>query len=415
MKRVLIFSLLIIFIVGCQKNEPEDIVLQKTEQPGGYFYIGEPNTNHQKLVDAIVGSEIEFQEPLTFVFDTNGILKQIINNSDHIYTISIEKDIIRGEAEFDYFKRIFEFNNKLNLISNYQIDIITGEQHGLLYEYDEQNRIIRKEVLSDNLGQFDLYIYEYHENGNFKVTTYKKDVANPWYFEYNSLGNLIWQCWVNTNSDDDPDNDEYRSTRYDNANNIIREERRHFADSAIFWFAIYEFLDNGEKRDWTYRVQKEFAMNTENPAQYKYSGDSILYSYNEYNASGIRIKQVFSTIIGNLESDVTRYYFIHIMREYDDTGRETSEIHYIGDFRYNLIEYRYGDYIYNETNNLLAQRIHFDSDNKSIYRYTSEYVFDASTSKYIRVRLNCIDVESGQLLWYIDEKSIKRKPDGSVY
>ena len=412
---ILIFSLLIILIVGCQKNEHEDSVLPKIEQPGGYFYIGKPNVDQQKLIDTIVASDIKFEEPITFVFDKNGNLIQIINKNNYIYSISIENNIIKGLAEFDNLKWIFEFDNNFNLLSNYNIDINTGGKHGFLYEYDGKNRLIRKEVLSHNSEMFDLYIYKYDEKGNYNVTAYNNGLFNPEYFKYNSSGNLIWHCWVNTKNDDNPSNDEYKLIWYNNAKNIIREERRHFADSAIFWFATYEFLDNGLKKDWTYWVEKDFALNTENPSIYRYKGDSILSSFNEYNASGVKIKSLFSTTMGNAENDVTHYTFIQIMREYNNTGLETNEIHYQGDFRFNSIEYRFGDYIYNETNNTLTQRMQFDSNNKSIYRYTYEYVFDTTSSKYNCVRENCIDTGSGQLIWYIDGNGIKRNPDGSVY
>lgn len=412
---VLFFSLLIITIVGCQKNENEDIELPKIEQPGGYFYIGIPNVDQQKLVDAIVESDIKFEEPITFVFDNSGHLTQILNINNDIYSITVENNIIKGQAEFDNLKWIFEFDYSFNLLSNFNMDIYTGEKFGFIYEYDETNRLIRKEILDHGSDMFDLYIYQYDENGNYNVTAYNNDLVNPEYFKYNSSGNLIWHCRIDTKNDGNSDNDEYISELYDNAKNLIREERRHFADSTIFWFATHEFLDNSYKRYWTYRVVKDFALNTENSSFYRYKGDSILSSFTEYNASGVKIKSLFSTTYGNIEDDVTRYYFIQIMFEFDNAGLDTSEIHYIGDFRFNLIEYRYGGYVYDGINNTLKQRIRYDSNNKPIYRYTYEYVFDTTSNKYYRVRENCIDSESGQLIWYIDENGIKRNPDGSVY
>ncbi len=420
---VFIFSFMIILMVGCQKDEKkiekidDDFTLPKIEQPGGYFFIGNPNNDQQKIVDTIAKSDIEFEKPITFVFDKNGNLIKIINKINSIYTILIENTILKGQAEFYNKRWIFEYDSNLNLLSNYQININTGDKFGFLYQYDIKNRLIRKEVLAHNYEAFDIYLYTYVENGNVKVTAFNYDYSYPAYFEYNTLGILIWQCQVKTNGYCTPPKYMYYSIWYDNAKKIVREEKRNYSDSTLFWFATHEFQDNILRNEWEYSVYKDFAINTTNSSILRFKGDTVLVHYKEYNTSGTKIACVFSTLCHNQgePDNYTYYYFIQIKEEYDNSARKISEIHYNGDFRFNSIEYRFGDYLYDETNKTLTQRVLFDSNNQPVYRYTYEYTLDTVTGKYKFFRENCIDVLSGQLIWYIDENGIKRKPDGSVY
>lgn len=444
MRRILILFLSFILIISCSKEDDpvigsdeetnQDPIEEK--QPEGYYFVGTPGDEAIEYVKVIYNeyksfpkksvvawdenwNQIDFKGYLQFypdtkfIFNEDGELTEYKINSETTFTITYEEEYMEGKAIGEEFEWYIKIDISYNTLHMYSKEISTEKISGAITEYNTDNKIVKEDWWQDGI-KVETTFFEYKSNGNILKIVDQYGETRRWY-EYNSDEILIWTCYISDNFTEDPDNDYYKLEWLTENGKVIREERRYVTDSSLFYFEFIETTESGIEQQTRYSIYKDFAINSYNPSIYRYKGDTILSSYQEFNQEGNKIKNLNMTLIGNSENDLTRYYFVQIMNEYDDDGREIAYFKFNGDYRLNLIEKRYGDYSYSEDHGKLMQYTEFDSNDIAVYLYTYEYVYNESTEEYDYFQFNCFDAQTNEFLWYIDQDGIKRNPDGTLY
>lgn len=444
MRKILILFLSLTLSISCSKENDSDIDLNKEtnldpieeKQPEGYYFVGTPNDEAKEYVKVIYNEyksfpkksivawdedwnqilfkgNLQFYPDTKFIFNDDGKLTEYKINSDISFTFTYEEDYLEGKAigeEFEWYIKIdFDFNT----LHMYSKEISTEKISGAVTEYNADNRIVKEDWWQDGI-KVETTFFEYKSNGNILKLVDEYGQTRRWY-EYNSDEILIWTCYISDNFTEDTDNDYYKLEWLMEDGKVIREEHRHVSDSSLFYFRFIETTESGIEQHTAYSVRKDFAINSYNPSIFRYKGDTILSFYEEFNQDGNKIKDLSTTLIGNSENDLTRYYFIQTMYEYGNDGRRIAYFKFNGDYRFNLIDYRYGDYIYSETHGKLMQYNEYDSNDIVVYFYTYEYVYNESTEEYDYFQFNCFDAQTNEFLWYRDQDGIKRNPDGTLY
>lgn len=440
MRKILILFLAIALFTSCGKED--DPVIDKNQdpteekQPEGYYFVGTPNNEALEYVKVIyaeykffpkknvVASDanwhpIEFKGDLPvysdtkFIFNNEGKLTEYKITRNISFMFTYEDSYMEGKAIGEEFEWHIRIDNNYNTLHMYSKEKLTNNISGAITQYNTDNKIVQEDWWQDGIKVETTYI-EYKANGNTLKTIDEYGKTRRWY-EYNSDNILIWTCYISANHTENPDNDYYNLQWYDENDKIIREEHRNISDSSLFYFKFIEKTESGIEQHSAYSIYKDFAINTPEPTIYRFNGDTILNSYEEYGQAGNKIKVVNVTFGGNSENDLTLYYFIQTMKEYDSDGKEIALIRFNGDYRFNLVKYRYGDYTYSDIHGKLMQYYEYDSNNINVYRYTYEYVYNESTKEYDYFQFNCFDAQTNVFLWYRDQYGVKRNPDGTPF
>lgn len=445
MRKVLILILSLTLIISCSKEDdpidPNEETNQdpiEVQQPEGYYFIGTPSDEALEYAKVIYNEyksfpkksvvvwdenwnqivfkgDLQFYPDTKFIFNEDGILTEYKINSEISFTFTYEEEYIEGKAIGDEFEWYIKIDINYNTLHMYSKEISTEKISGAITEYDANNKIVKEDWWQDGV-KVEKTIFEYKSNGNILKIVDEYGQTRRWY-EYNSDGILIWTCYISDNFTEEGDNDCYKLKWLTEDGEVIREEHRHVSDSSLFYFKFIETTESGIEQHSAYSIYKDFAINSYNPSIFRYKGDTILSFYQEFNQNGNKIKDLNTTLSVSVEweNDLTHYYFTQIMYEYNDDGREIAYFKFNGDYRFNLIQYRYGEYIYSETHGKLMQYTEYDSDNIAVYLYTYEYVYNESTEEYDYFQFNCFDAQTNEFLWYRDQDGIKRNPDGTLY
>ena len=233
---------------------------------------GKSNENVADQIGSEVGSDLQVNEEGTEVDET-------------------EENLPRVEGEV--------FVTKETIQSTYS-DLLKG----YTYEYDESNRLIKKEYWIGEEGCSERYEYTYDDNGNIVCETYVVDASsqNPtevytYTWEYDEAGNLVTYKMVYNNDNSFNTITEYK---YDERGNLLDEYCRVYPEeeNGFLGRITYEYDANN-------RVIKKMESYSE--------GEIYQWETYEYDAAGNQVR----TLIGyNTQSEAS----IEQKFEYDDRG-----------------------------------------------------------------------------------------------
>lgn len=138
---------LCVSLTACSEDDEEN------ENGGGHMTIPEENKNGDGGSSSFIGTSMQVTEDgetenYLFTYDSQGrIIKVSTTIADIKYTYENDKIIVtvtapNTENGIWYYREIYNLNNKGLIISSESRDI-GYNYHEYIYEYDEQNRLIR--------------------------------------------------------------------------------------------------------------------------------------------------------------------------------------------------------------------------------------------------------------------------------